>query len=113
MGSNLIPPKMTSGTPEEYQALNTFLADVARTLNGGMRLAGQGNVSQRTIVANFPSGAGAVLPIEHKLGRIPEGFTVIKNPDSAIIGNADTAPSKDRIYLKSDVPGARVTLLFF
>jgi hypothetical protein len=108
--SGLIPPQIKTGTPEEFAALTRFLSDVANTLNGGIRVGE--NTAQKSVAVVF-QGAGDELPIEHNLGRVPEGFTVSKNPDGAVISNTVRRASETRIYLKSSVANAKVTLLFF
>lgn len=110
MGFSSKPPKIVDGTKEEFGRLNTFLSDIYNHLNGQQSLTG--SLSTKKVVVTFRN-AGQEQPVEHALGRIPEGFTVISAVTPAIITKTSREPSPARMYLQSDTADVTVTLLFF
>lgn len=111
MGSNLVPPKITTGTPDEFAALNAFHEKLLQHINGGMSFAT--NFNQNTQDVTF-RGQNVETPITHNLGRVPSGFLVVSSQTpGAVISKTRTEASANRIYLQSSVANANVRLLIF
>lgn len=105
-------PKLSTDRikPDEFKALNQFLDDVARALQGELSLGE--NLALTPVPATFQN-AGDVLAVEHGLGRAPVGFFVVRNDIGAVVYDADQPPTATRIYLKATISNAKVQLVFF
>ena len=111
MAFNSRPPKIERGRPDEFAALNRFLEELVGFLNGGQSITQ--NMSTRTAEVTF-RGAAQEEPVEHGLGRVPEGFVQIGSKTaSVVVTETEKARTEQRIYLQSDVPFAKVKLMFF
>jgi len=56
--------------------------------------------------------AGTEFELEHNLGRVPEGFIVIRKDKAGSIFDSGTAWTKNKVFLKSDAVSMNVTLIF-
>ncbi len=110
MGFNSKPPKILSGTEAELAELTRYLSDLHAHLNGGQSLTG--SLSTKKVSVTFRLAAQE-QPVEHGLGRIPDGFTVVDAKTAAIITRTTREPSTSRYFLQSDTPGVTVSVLFF
>lgn len=111
MAFNVSPPKLDRGTPDEFAALNSFLASLVNHLNGGVSLTK--NAATKVIEVEF-RGVAQDQPIDHGLGRIPEGFMVVgSTTPGAVITESTKEKTASRMYLQSDTAFAKVKLMFF
>lgn len=67
------------------------------------------------ITITTPSSAGLELEIQHGLGRVPHGYSIIKrpygSPTDIIHGEGDTDWTSDKIYIKFNQTDLELTIL--
>lgn len=112
MSFELRPPKLSTDKLrlDDFGKLNTFMDELASLLQGNLLMAQ--HLAMPTVQVAFTT-AGAEVAVEHGLGRVPAGYIKVKDNVGTVVYDSDRAASGTRIYLKSTVANAKVSLVFF
>lgn len=77
--------------------------------------ARMGNVSFRKnsrFIVTSSAVPGTEFEIEHRLGRVPEGYIILKQDKTGNFYDSGTAWTKDKVFLKCDSSSMTATLIF-
>ena len=72
-----------------------------------------GNLSAKYVVFTSHAVATTEDTVPHKLGRVPNGYIVVKQDKAGIVYDGTTAWTTTNLYLKSSVASVTWTLMVF
>jgi hypothetical protein len=103
-------PQIEKWDDDAKNSVNAWLKEVEKLLSGGLLLTS--NLDLRIKEVTF-GATGVETPIEHGLGRVPQGFLVVDRTADLQIYKTDRQSGADKIYLASSTDNPKVKLLFF
>lgn len=110
-------PQMTITKGDDPNAVKEMLEQHGRTLANISFGDGTGNSEDQNIDGFFVSGvfaaANADVAIQHKLGRVPVGYIVVKLNAAGIIYDGSIAATATVITLKSNTAGVTAKIFLF
>lgn len=97
--------------PEDFKRLNDELMDGFRKVK--RTLSTQGMSFGYLCDITDTGSADVQFTVNHRLGVVPEGYTVSYQDKSGYIYDGDTAWDEQNMYLKASVDNMHVKLLVF
>lgn len=108
------PNIQPTGTDKIDVALRKMWEEIARTIDGNLSLGtfdgGPDNIAGAWYDGTTPVGANTDFTIDHKLGRIPQGWILINIDKAAILYKGITAWTKSQIFLRCNTASTHVRL---